>query len=95
MQTSQGQLHYWVDSKNLLPVRGQIYSASGRLLRIAYYTRYEKVLGELRPTRLPVVSGTERGLITDVEFSDFAYRDFPEDAFSLESMAAISKKGMP
>jgi outer membrane lipoprotein-sorting protein len=95
VKTSQGEMHYWVDAKSLLPVRGHVHSGSGRLLRTAYYTRYQNVLGRLRPTRLLVVSGVERGLLQDIEFSEFAHRDFPESAFAQESMAAISKGGLP
>jgi outer membrane lipoprotein-sorting protein len=95
VKTSQGLLHYWVDTKTLQPVRGQVHSASGRLLRTAYYTRYQEVLGKLRPTRLMSVSGVERGLLQDIDFSGFAYRDYPAEMFTLEAMAAISKGSTP
>jgi outer membrane lipoprotein-sorting protein len=86
-----GSLDYWVDVANLRPVRGKIMSTSGKVLRTAYYTRFQEVLGELRPTRLPIVSGVERGLVTDVDFSGFAYRDFDAKWFASESMADVSK----
>jgi outer membrane lipoprotein-sorting protein len=90
-----GNLHYWVDAENLRPVRGQIHSASGRLLRTAYYTRFQKLLGRERPTRLLVVSGVERGLLTDVEFSQLAYREMPAEEFMVDAMPAFSRTGAP
>jgi hypothetical protein len=90
-----GSLHYWADVDSLRPVRGQILSSSGRLMRTVYYTRFQEVLGRERPTRLPVVSGTEQGLLTDVDFSQLEYREMPAEVFAVEGMAAFSKRGTP
>lgn len=86
-----GSVRYWVDADNLRLVRGQIFSSSGKLLRTVYYTRFQQVLGRERPTRLPVVSGVEPGLVTDVEFKDLAYKDLSEDLFTVQAMPAFSK----
>ncbi len=88
-------LQYWLDRETLRPVRGQIYSSSGKLLRTAYYTEFKNVLDEIRPTRLPIVSGVERGLVTDVHFTDLAYQDTPANAFTREAMPAVSKGTLP
>ena len=88
-------LQYWLDKETLRPVRGQIYSSSGKLLRTAYYTEFKNVLDEIRPTHLPIVSGVERGLLTDVRFTDLAYRDTPANLYTREAMPAISKGTLP
>jgi hypothetical protein len=90
-----GSVRYWVDADSLRLVRGQIFSSSGKLLRTVYYTRFQQVLGRERPTRLPVVSGVEPGLVTDIEFNDLRYVDLPEDLFTLQAMPAISKGEKP
>lgn len=90
-----GSLHYWVDADSKRPVRGQILSSSGRLLRTVYYTRFQQVLGRERPTRLPVVSGVESGLVIDIDFSDLYYKDFSADKFTLAAMPAISRGEQP
>jgi outer membrane lipoprotein-sorting protein len=89
MTKAPGKLHYWLDKESLRPVKGQIMTSGGKLLRTVYYTRFKKVLGRERPTRLPVVSGEERGLVTDIEFSNLAYRDLPAPMFTPEGMAGF------
>jgi len=88
-------LQYWLDKETLRLVRGQIYSSSGKLLRTAYYTEFKNVLDEIRPTHLPIVSGIEHGLITDVRFNDLAYRETPANVYTREAMPAISKGTLP
>lgn len=88
-------LEYWLDKETLRPVRGQIYSANARLLRTAYYTEFKKVLDQVRPTRLSIIVHTERGLVADIRFYDFAYLDTPDSFYMREAMPAISKGLMP
>ena len=88
-------LHYWVDVDNLRLVRAHICNADGKVLRTVYYTDFVNVLDEDRPTHLPVISGTEPGLITDVRFKDLAYREIPAGLFTPEAMPQISKGELP
>lgn len=84
-------LQYWLDKETRRLVRGQIYSSNGALLRTAYYADFKVALDEIRPMHLPIVSGVERGLVTDVRFSDLAYHDTPASLYTREAMPAISK----
>lgn len=88
-------VEYWLDKETLRVVRGQFFSGSGRLLRTAYYTGHQRVLDELRPMRILVVSGSEPGLVTDIVFSKLAYRDTPETLFTPEALPGISKGEQP
>ena len=86
---------YWVDRKLLQPIRGQFFTASGKLLRTSYYAAYAKVLGEIRPTRVLVVSNTERGLVTDIRFDGFTARDWPDAMFAKEALERVSAGELP
>jgi outer membrane lipoprotein-sorting protein len=88
-------IEYWVDKKLLQPIRGEFFTASGKLLRTSYYAAYAKVFGETRPTRVLVVSNTEKGVITDIKFSDFATHEWPEAMFSKDALEKVSHGELP
>lgn len=88
-------IEYWVDKKLLQPIRGQFFTGNGKLLRTSYYAAYAKVFGETRPTRVLVVSNTEKGVITDIKFSDFALREWPEAMFSKDALEKVSHGELP
>jgi len=88
-------IEYWIDKKLLQPIRGQFFTASGKLLRTSYYAAYAKVFGETRPTRVLVVSNTEKGVVTDLKFSDFATHEWPEAMFSKDALEKVSHGELP
>jgi hypothetical protein len=88
-------MEYWIDKKLLQPIRGQFFSASGKLLRTSYYAGYAKVLDEIRPTRIVIVSNTERGLMTDIKLNNFTLHDWPADMFAKDALPRIARGEMP
>ncbi|MEI6534756.1 MAG: outer membrane lipoprotein-sorting protein [Verrucomicrobiaceae bacterium] len=88
-------IEYWVDKKLLQPIRGQFYTGGGKLLRTSYYAGYAKVLEDIRPTRVVVVSNTERGLVTDIKFEGFALHEWPQEMFVKDSLPRVSRGELP
>jgi outer membrane lipoprotein-sorting protein len=88
-------IDYWLDKESLRPVRGQIFSANGKLLRTVYYTEFKNVLDEIRPTRLVVIIHTEPGLVTDIHFTNLAYRDTAANFYTMEAMPLMSRGTVP
>jgi outer membrane lipoprotein-sorting protein len=72
-------IELWVDKTNDHPVKGKFYSDSGRLLKIAFYRRWENQLGRERPTETVIIDGIDTNLVTRMQFSEYAYRDIPDD----------------
>lgn len=68
----------WIDASNNRPVRARFYSASNRLLKTAYYRRYEKQLGAERPTETVVIDGLDPNWVTLLDLSDWAEREVSE-----------------
>ena len=88
-------IEYWVDKKLLQPIRGQFYTSAGKLLRTSYYAGYAKVLEDIRPTRVLVVSNTERGLVTDIKFEGFALHEWPQEMFAKDALPRVSRGELP
>jgi hypothetical protein len=68
----------WIDSSNNRPVKARFYSESNRLLKTAYYRRYEKQLGAERPTETVIIDGLDPQWVTVLRFTDWVERDVPE-----------------
>ena len=57
-------IELWVDKTNDYPVKGKFYSDSGRLLKTAFYRRWENQLGRDRPTETVILDGVDPNLVT-------------------------------
>ncbi|MFT2588609.1 outer membrane lipoprotein-sorting protein, partial [Escherichia coli] len=53
-------------------------SDSGRLLKTAYYRRYQDIMGGQRPTETLIIDGIDTQLVTRMLYSDFTPREIPE-----------------
>lgn len=93
--SEQEMIEYWLDVQTLRPVRGQIFNASGKLLRTVYYADFKNALDQIRPTRLVVIMHTEPGLVTDIYFTNLAYRDTPANLYTTEAMPLMSRGTAP
>ena len=78
------RIEYWVDKENDQPVKGKFYSESDRLLKIVYYRNYREELGKRRQTETIIIDGVDSKLITKMSYSDYNFRDIPEEWFQKE-----------
>jgi outer membrane lipoprotein-sorting protein len=72
------RIDYWVDRTNSRPIKAKFYSASDRLLKTAYYRKFDQQLGQERPTETVIIDGLDPQWVTVLRSSDFAFRDVPE-----------------
>lgn len=72
------RIELWIDAANNRPLKGKFYADSGRLLKTAYYRKYEKQLGTERPTETVIIDGLDPKWVTVMRYSDWAWRDIPE-----------------
>lgn len=72
------RIEMWIDAANHQPVKARFHTESGRLLKTAYYRRYQKQLGGERPTETVIIDGLDPNWVTVMRFSDYVKRDIPE-----------------
>lgn len=72
------RIEYWVDTSNSRPIKGRFYAESGKLLKTAYYRRYQSQLGIERPTETVIIDGLDSNWVTVMRYSDWTYRDLPD-----------------
>jgi outer membrane lipoprotein-sorting protein len=80
------RIEYWVDKADYRPIKGKFYSETDRLLKTAYYRRYERQLDQDRPTETIIIDGVDTNLVTRMQYSDYHYREIPEAWFQRESL---------
>ena len=71
-------IEMWLATADNRPVKARFYSESDHLLKTAYYRRYELELGIERPTEIVIIDGLNPQWVTVMRYSDFAWRDVPE-----------------
>lgn len=64
------RLEYWVEKDTFRPIKAKFFSDSGRVLKIAYFRRYEAQLGTERPSETIIIDGVDPNLVTKITYSD-------------------------
>ena len=74
-------IELWVDAENNWPLKARFFADSGRLLKTAYYRKFQSQLGAERPTETVIIDGLNPQSVTLLSFSDFAARNIPTSWF--------------
>jgi hypothetical protein len=82
-------IEYWVEKGTYHPIKGKFYSDSGRLLKVAYYRKYETLLGALRPAEVVLIDAVNSNLATTIDYSDYRYQDIPEAWFQRDYLPRL------
>lgn len=74
-------IELWVDAESRWPLKARFLADSGRLLKTAYYRKFQSHLGAERPTETVIIDGLNPQSVTLVRFSDYAARNIPTSWF--------------
>ncbi len=72
------QVEMWIETHSARPVKALFYAESGRLLKTAYYRKFQPQLGMERPTEVVIIDGLDPSWVTVMRYSDYAWRDVPD-----------------
>jgi hypothetical protein len=75
------KLEYWVEKDTYRPIKAKFYSDSGRVLKLAFFRRYEKRLDVDRPTETIIIDGVDPNLVTKITYSDTRPEDVQDAWF--------------
>ncbi|MGP1676159.1 MAG: outer membrane lipoprotein-sorting protein [Burkholderiales bacterium] len=82
-------IEYWLEKGTSRPVKARFYSVSGRLLKTAFYRRFENQLGRERPTEIIIIDGVDSNWITMMRYSDYRYREIPDSWLQRDSLSTF------
>lgn len=77
----------WVDASNNRPLKARFYADSARLLKTAYYRRYQSELGAQRPTETVIIDGLNPQSVTLLRLSDYVARTIPDTWFQRDYLS--------
>lgn len=72
------RIEMWVEPGSARPIKARFYSESGKMLKTAYYRRYQQALGTERPTEVVIIDGLEPDWVTVMRYTDWVKREVPE-----------------
>jgi len=84
-----GRVEYWVEKETYRPVKGKFYSDSGRILKIAYYHRYQEQLGVFRPSEIILIDAVNTRLVTTINSSGHRAMDIPDSWYQREYLPRL------
>lgn len=73
---------YWVNARNSRPLKAEFYTVSKRLLKRCYYTKFEKMGGAVRPTRLLMEDTLRTGERSIMDYATMKKRTLPDKVFT-------------
>lgn len=83
------RIEYWVERGTHRSVKGKFYADSGRLLKIAYYHKYEQQLGGMRPTEVILIDAVNSNLATTISYSDYRSQEIPDAWFQRDYLPRL------
>ncbi len=86
------RLETWIEKDTYHPVKSKFYSDSGRVLKLAYYRRYETALGGARPMETIIVDAVDSHLVTKVTASDYRAEDVQESWFQRDYLPRFAEE---
>ncbi|MCP3102878.1 outer membrane lipoprotein-sorting protein [Myxococcus sp. K15C18031901] len=72
------RVDYWVDEENGRPLKAQFFTTEGRLLKTAFFRKFETALERERPTETVIIDGLDTQWITVMRASNFQWREIPK-----------------
>lgn len=83
------RIEYWVERGTYRSVKAKFYADSGRLLKIAYYHKYEQQLGGMRPMEVILIDAVNSNLATTIGYSDYRYQEIPDAWFQRDYLPRV------
>ncbi|UXI66189.1 outer membrane lipoprotein-sorting protein [Tahibacter amnicola] len=71
-------IEYWQDRATANPIKARFFTASGQLLKTAFYRKFEPWLGKERPTEVVIIDGLNAQWVTILRYAGFAAQEIPE-----------------
>ena len=84
-----GRVDYWVEQSSFRPIKGKVWSDSGRVLKVLYYRAFEERLGATRPAEVVIIDSVDAALVTTARLDAWAWDDIPESWFQREALAHL------
>jgi outer membrane lipoprotein-sorting protein len=84
--TAYGSVRLWVDAATSEPRRAELFAASGKLLKTAYYREFAVMAGRRVVSEVEIEDLLRRGNRTVMRYSNLAARNNPDRMFTRDAL---------
>lgn len=84
------RVDYWIEENSKRPLKAQYFTSEGRLLKTAFFRRYQQELGRERPTETVIIDGLDPQWVTIMRASGYAARDIPQNWLQREYLSRFN-----
>ncbi len=82
---------YWVRKSDYRPYKAEFYSLSNRLLKTCKYENFQKMAGQMRPTRLIMEDALKQNERSVLDYSNMRLRELPDKVFTKEYLKKLDQ----
>jgi outer membrane lipoprotein-sorting protein len=86
------RLEYWIEKETFRPIKAKFYSDSGRLLKIAYFRKYQQQMGTLRSTETIIIDAVDSHLVTTMTYSGFRVEEVQDAWFQRDYLPRFKEE---
>jgi outer membrane lipoprotein-sorting protein len=79
----------WVNKSNHRPLKAEFYSLSNRLMKTCVYENFERMAGQIRPTRLVMSDALKPGDTSVLNYASMKLRELPDKVFSKDYLKKL------
>ena len=83
------RVEFWIERDSYRPIKGKYYSDSGRLLKIAYFRKYQDQLGGICPTETIIIDAVDANLVTIMTATDYRFQEIPDAWFQRDYLPRL------
>lgn len=91
-EATYGSIELWTDASSHSPIKARFFTDSGRLLKTAFYRRFQLHMGMERPTETVIIDGIDTKSVTLVRLSDFSPRNIPTQWFQRDYLPRFNSE---
>ena len=82
-------IEMWIEKGTNRQVKGKFYSDSGRLLKIAYYHKFEQQLGRMVPAETIIIDAVNQNLVTTMGATGYEPQQIPDSWFQRDFLPRL------
>jgi hypothetical protein len=86
------RIYVWIETGTYRAIKARYHSSSGRLLKIAYFGKYEQVLGGVRPTETIIIDAVNANRVTKISYSEIRAADIRDAWFQRDYLPRFTGK---
>ena len=84
------RVRYWVRRSDSRPLKAEFYSLSDRLLKTCHYENFQKMAGQMRPTRLVMEDALKQNQKSVLDYSNMRLKDLPDKVFTKDYLKNLN-----